>query len=350
MDDRTGAAAHRRANVIGLGLIGGSVGLALRAAGWHVSGDDIRADRVEQAQGRGCIDARGLEAGAGVTFVAVPVLTVPDQVKRALTETTGVVTDVGGVKGAIAAAVDDVRFVGGHPMAGSELDGLDGADGSMFSGAVWVLTPTATTADTTFSTVASIVAELGAEVVAMAPARHDEVVAVVSHVPHLTAASLMGVAADRAEEHAALLRLAAGGFRDMTRVASGQPDSWLDICADNRPAIVATLGALIDRLGELRRIVDSDARGELLDRLQQAREARRNLPIHAGHPDELAEVRIPIPDRTGAAAEVFTLAAELGVNITSFEVVHMAESNTGVAVILIAADLADLYRGGLLAR
>ncbi len=358
MDDRSGAAAHRqadvtdprRANVIGLGLIGGSVALALRAAGWHVSGDDIAPDRVEAARGRGCIDRSGLDLTADVTFVAVPVLAVPDQVKRALTETTGVVTDVGGVKGAIAAAVDDARFVGGHPMAGSELDGLDGADGSMFSGAVWVLTPTARTADTTFSTVASIVAQLGAEVVAMAPERHDEVVAVVSHVPHLTAAGLMGVAADRAEEHAALLRLAAGGFRDMTRVASGQPDNWLDVCADNRPAIVATLGALIDRLGELRRIVDTDARGELLDRLQQAREARRNLPIHAGHPDELAEVRIPIPDRTGAAAEVFTLAAELGVNIDSFEVVHVADSNTGVAVILIAADLADLYRGGLLAR
>ena len=84
--------------------------------------------------------------------------------------------------------------------------------------------------------------------------------------------------------------------------------------------------------------------------LQQARDARTNLPIHATHPEELAEVRIPIPDRTGAAAEIFTLAAELGVNIASFEVVHLAESNVGVAVVLVAGDVADLYRGGLLAR
>ena len=184
-------------------------------------------------------------------------------------------------------------------MAGSELDGLDGADGAMFSGAVWVLTPVAGTADITFAHVAGVVAELGAEVVAMAPDRHDEMVAVVSHVPHLTAASLMGVAADRAEEHAALLRLAAGGFRDMTRVASGQPDIWLDICAENRPAIVSALDALIDRLGEMREIVRTDARDDLHDRLQRARDARTNLPIHATHPEELAEVRIPIPDRTG---------------------------------------------------
>ena len=341
---------QRLANVIGLGLIGGSIALALREAGWLVAGDDIDPARIDEALDRGCVDRVGLEAAAAVTFVAVPVLAVADQVKRALADTAGVVTDVGGVKGAIAAAVTDPRFVGGHPMAGSELDGLDGADGAMFSGAVWVLTPTTTTADTTFSTAAAVVAELGAEVVAMPPDRHDEMVAVVSHVPHLTAAGLMGVAVDRAEEHAALLRLAAGGFRDMTRVASGQPDNWLDICAENRPAIVSTLDSLIGRLGELRDLVRDDARTELHARLQRAREARTNLPIHATHPEELAEVRIPIPDRTGAAAEVFTLAAELGVNIASFEVVHLAESNAGVAVVLVAADLADLYRGGLLAR
>ena len=341
---------NRRANVIGLGLIGGSIALALRESGWHVTGDDIDATRVDEARSRGCVDATGLDHGAGVTFVAVPVLAVPDQVKRALADTTGVVTDVGGVKSAIAAAVNDPRFVGGHPMAGSELDGLDGADAAMFNGAVWVLTPVAGTDDVTFAHVAGVVAELGAEVVAMAPDRHDEMVAVVSHVPHLTAASLMGVAADRAEEHAALLRLAAGGFRDMTRVASGHPDIWLDICAENRPAIVSALDALLDRLGEMRQIVQADARDDLQRRLQQARDARTNLPIHATHPEELAEVRIPIPDRTGAAAEIFTLAAELGVNIASFEVVHLVESNVGVAVVLVAADLADLYRGGLIAR
>ena len=141
---------------------------------------------------RGCIDAAGLDARAAITFVAVPVLAVADQAKRALDETAGVVTDVGGVKGAIAAAVTDPRFVGGHPMAGSELDGLDGADGSMFNGAVWVLTPVAATDDVTFAHVAGVVAQLGAEVVAMTPDRHDAMVAVVSHVPHLTAASLMG--------------------------------------------------------------------------------------------------------------------------------------------------------------
>jgi len=342
--------AARRANVSGLGLIGGSIGLALRHRGWHVAGDDADGQVIERARAVGAIDVGGLDPTAEITFVATPVVSLADQVKRVLAETAGLVTDVGSVKAAIAAGTDDPRFVGGHPMAGSELDGLDGADGSMFESAVWVLTPSASTADTTFSAVAQIVADLGADVVALQPERHDELVAVISHVPHLTAATLMGLASDRAEEHASLLRLAAGGFRDMTRIASGQPGMWLDICAENRSAILSGLDGLIEGLTSMRRVVDTDDRDELHRRLTRARDARANLPSRVNQPSELAEVRIPIPDRPGAAAEVFTLAAELGVNIDSFEVVHSVEGNRGVAVVLVDAMRADLYRGGLIAR
>src|ERR687897_859514 len=201
----------------------------------------------------------------------------------------------------------------------------------MFNGVVWVLTPGPHTDGRTLSSVTGVVKLLDAEVVALSPDRHDQVVAVVSHVPHLAAATLMTLAADRGEEHAALLRLAAGGFRDMTRIASGHPDIWLDICAENRPAILSALG-------------------ELLERLQRARDARSNLPSRVSRPEELAEVRIPILDRPGAAAEVFTLAAELGVNVDSFEVVHNAEGTGGVAVVLVDIGVADLFRGGLIAR
>ena len=340
----------RRANIAGLGLIGGSIARALTERGWQVSGDDQLADRVDRALAMGLIQRTGLDPEAEITFVATPVLTLVPQVQRALAVTKGLVTDVGSVKSNLAAAIKDPRFVGGHPMAGSELEGLDGADGSMFEGAVWVLTPSAHTADTTFSEVASIVADLGADVVALPADRHDQVVAVISHVPHLTAATLMGLASDRAEEHAALLRLAAGGFRNMTRIASGHPAIWLDICAENRPAILSALDGLIDGLAAMRKVVDTDDRVELQRRLAKAREARANLPSRVNQPGELAEVRIPIPDRPGGAAEVFTLAAELGVNIDSFEVVHSAEGNRGVAVVLVDAKMADIYRGGLLAR
>ncbi|MDG2233530.1 MAG: prephenate dehydrogenase/arogenate dehydrogenase family protein, partial [Ilumatobacter sp.] len=329
------SAPQRRANVIGLGLIGGSIALALQERGWTVSGDDAREPTLMAALERGVIDATGLDQQAEITFVAVPVLAVADQVKRALAETTGLVTDVGSVKGPVCRAHDNRRFVGGHPMAGSEFDGLDGAQADLFNSAVWVLTPLETSDDATFAQVNRIIASLGADVVALRPERHDQLVAVVSHVPHLTAATLMGMASERAEEHAALLRRAAGGFRDMTRVASGQPDIWIDICSENKVAIMSALDGLIAGLSEIRDVVAVDDHDVLRARLQAAREARTNLPSRVVRPEDLAEVRIPIPDRAGAAAEVFTLAAELGVNIANFEVVHLAESNRGVAVVLI---------------
>jgi prephenate dehydrogenase len=344
------SAPQRRANVIGLGLIGGSIALALQERGWTVSGDDARQPTLRAAIERGVIDATGLDPHAEITFVAVPVLAVSDQVDRALAATTGLVTDVGSVKGPVCRAHDDRRFVGGHPMAGSEFDGLDGAQADLFNSAVWVLTPLSTSDDATFAEINSIIASLGADVVALSPERHDQLVAVVSHVPHLTAATLMGMASERAEEHAALLRLAAGGFRDMTRVASGQPDIWIDICSENKAAIMSALDGLIAGLSEIRDVVAVDDHDVLRARLQAARDARTNLPSRVVRPEDLAEVRIPIPDRAGAAAEVFTLAAELGVNIANFEVVHLAESNRGVAVVLIDETTSEVFRGGLIAR
>lgn len=338
------------ANVLGLGLIGGSVALALVGAGYVVGGSDSDSAKIADAIERGIIQHAGLFPDAAITFVATPVGTVVEQVSRALTMTTGVVTDVGSVKAHVAREIHDPRFVPGHPMAGSELDGLDGADATMFDGAVWVLTPTDHTSDSAVALVAGLASRFGAEVVALEPGQHDDVVAVVSHVPHLTAATLMRLADTRSEEHLALLRLAAGGFRDMTRIASGRPNIWLDICDQNADAIVRGLDALIGGLKDMRDIVMSHDRSALLAQLEQARLARMNLPTNAGPVENLAEVRIPIPDRPGSAADVFTLSGELAVNIFDFEVVHSVEGDRGVMVIVIRAEHADVFRGGLIAR
>ncbi|MEY4365772.1 MAG: putative prephenate dehydrogenase [Actinomycetota bacterium] len=340
----------RTANVIGLGLIGGSVCLALRRAGFVVHGDDSSAERVAEALERSVIDRSGLDPAAEVTFVATPVNEIPAGVRLALETTTGWVTDVGSVKAPVASSCPDPRFVPGHPMAGSELHGLDGADATMFETAVWVLTPTRNTSDDAFAAVAGVVSRLGAEVVALDPVRHDDIVAMVSHVPHLTAATLMGLADTRSEEHLALLRLAAGGFRDMTRIASGQPGIWADICRQNRDSIVRGLDGLITGLTEMRDVVAAGNETRLLENLERARLARMNLPARAGAVEDLVEVRIPIPDRPGAAAEVFSLSGELGVNVVDFEVVHSAEGDRGVMVLVVRSEHVDIFRGGLLAR
>src|SRR5437879_1464644 len=201
----------------------------------------------------GAIDAVGDDPDAELTFVATPV----GSVAAAVSGRPGVVTDVGSVKASIVAAVDNPRFVGGHPMAGSEQEGVDGSRADLFQGAVWVLTPVATTDHAAHALVRSVVSSFGAEVVELPPERHDALVAVVSHVPHLTAASLMRLASERSEEHAALLCLAAGGFRDMTRIAAGHPGIWPDICIENQEAITEVLDLLIAELTAMRHRVET---------------------------------------------------------------------------------------------
>ncbi len=344
----------RRAAVVGIGLIGGSLGLALRARGWHVTGRDADPGAAEEAKAAGALDAVGEDPEAEITFVATPVGAVAEEVARVLGQPglrpDAAVTDVGGVKAPVVAALNDPRFVGGHPMAGSEQVGLPAADPELFVGATWVLTPTAATDPGAYARVQAAARSLGAEVLSLSPEQHDDLVAVVSHVPHLTAATLMNVADRRAAEHAALLRLAAGGFRDMTRVAAGHPGIWPDVCAENRQAIVAGLDALVEALSQVREQVAAGDRTGLLADLVHAAEARRSLPARAVRPERLVELRVPVPDRPGVLAEITTTAGDLGVNISDLEIAHSAEGPRGVLVLVVDADAAGRLGDALGAR
>lgn len=336
-----------RAVVVGTGLIGGSIGMGLRQSGWHVTGRDQDPDRARRALDLGALDAVGDDPDATITFLATPVRAIAGEARQALALGPGLVTDVGGVKASIVDAVADPRFVGGHPMAGSELEGVDGASPDLFQGATWVLTPTAGTDAAAYAQVRQIVTTLGAEVVALPPERHDALVAVVSHVPHLTAATLMRLADERSEEHRALLRLAAGGFRDMTRIASGHPGIWPDICGENRTAIVEVLDELMSALHDMRQVVAKGDREGLLATLEQARAARVNLPARLRTAADLREVRVPVPDRPGVLAEVTTLATELDVNIVDLEIAHSTEGERGVLIMLIEAGAVAVFRRAL---
>jgi prephenate dehydrogenase len=338
-----------RAVVVGTGLIGGSIGLRLRQLGWHVTGHDAVEARAQEALALGALDAVGTDPTADITFVATPVKAVAGLARAALASGPGVVTDVGSVKAAVVDGVAHPRFVGGHPMAGSEQEGVEGATAELFEGATWVLTPTAGTDAGAYAQVRQVVRALGAEVLALPPDRHDTLVAVVSHVPHLTAAMLMRQAATRSEEHRVLLRLAAGGFRDMTRVASGHPGIWPDICDDNRAAITDVLDELIHALDEVRQVVAKGDREGLFDTLEQARAARLNLPARLRTPADLRELRVPVPDRTGVVAEVATLATDVDVNIVDLEIVHSTEGDRGVIVMLVAGASAEAFRRALMA-
>ncbi len=339
-----------RAWIIGCGLIGGSLAAALTERGWHVSVTDADPEVVKLALERNLAAAEGPDPEAEIVFCAAPVGVIPALAAEALEICPGVVTDVGSTKKFVVDSVDGERFVGGHPMAGSEQDGIAGADPNLFIGATWVLTPKADTEATIFSTVRAVVRSLGAEVLTMPADVHDQMVAQVSHVPHLTAAALMTLADESTVEHRALLRLAAGGFRDMTRISAGRPSIWPDIIASNTGSITAGLDALIGRLTSMRDAVVEGRSDELLRRLERARTARINLPTGITMSDRLVEFAIPIPDRPGEIAAIATLATELDVNIHDLELTHSGEGRRGIMILLTDADARDLLVGGLVAK
>lgn len=344
---------QRTALIIGVGLIGGSIGRCLHDAGWRVLGRDRSTGHLERAIELGVIDEiapAGRLEDVDLTFVATPVGAIADGVREALADTTGLVTDVGSVKTPLLELMSDPRFLGGHPMAGSEQEGVDGARSDLFEGRTWVLTPVEATDDDAFAMIRAVVSGFGAEVVSLPPARHDSMVAIVSHVPHLTAASLMGLADERSSEHRGLMRLAAGGFRDMTRIAASHPGIWPDICNENRDAIVAELDRLVATLSDVRSIVANGDREALVAVLDRARTARLALPARFARAEDLAELRIPVADQKGALAGITMIATELDVSIADIEIAHSVEGDEGVVILLVEATNGQRLRDGLIDR
>lgn len=336
--------ASRRAHVVGLGLIGASVARALGAAGWSVTGEDQDPSVAREALEEGVVLEGGFDDVVELCVVATPagsVLAVAREILRDWASPDLVVTDVAGVKASIARGVDDPRFVAGHPMAGSEKRGIAGSRADLFQGCTWVLTPTARTQPDTYSRLHGYLREVGANVVAVSPDDHDRLVALASHVPHLLAGALMNEAARAAEEDAVLLQLAAGGFRDMTRVAAGDPGIWPDILVENRTAVVSTLAALERRLAGLREALGAEDRSTLEGSLRSAAHARRALPGRALSAENLAYLRVTVTDRPGELAGVTRTASEMLVNIYDIEIAHGIEGVGGTLLLAVDARQAE---------
>jgi prephenate dehydrogenase len=347
--------------VVGTGLIGGSVGLATRAASpsTRVVGFDVDNRAVRAALDRAAITDAAPSVTAAVEnadliVLAAPVDAIPDtcrHVARARGR-SAVVTDVGSAKERVvrdAEALLGGSFVGGHPMAGSERRGVEAADPGLFEGAPWVLTPTTTTSSAAYAAVSQFVAGLGARPVALAPELHDALVARLSHVPQLAASALVD-AALTAGDREELLRLAAGGFRDTTRIAASSPELWVSILKSNRAAVLDALDGLSGRLAAARAMISGrrwDELGAWLDRSRSARLELFSKPGYGGPPIGLAMM---VPDRPGVLAEVTTQASGLGVNIEDLRIVHSTEGGRGrLEVIVAGEEAAEALSGALTA-
>jgi len=347
-----------RVTVIGAGLVGSSIALAIREAGaGRVVLVDADADVRERAAALGIAEqvlssVQDAVADADIVIAAVPAGAVPDVLSVAATATPrgAILTDAASLKLTSTLEVTSrlrdsgtgpERFVGGHPMAGSERSGPEAADAQLFQGATWVLTPTAATADATLTELSAFLRRLGARVVALPPEQHDELVAVVSHLPQVVASTLAAVAADAIEATGdAVLAVAGGGFRDTTRIAASDPGLWVPILSGNRVAVLEALDAYTGRLEQVRAAV-AEARWEELRALLARASAARQRLVPKAAPAAVGDVVVPMDDRPGQLATATTALGAAGINVEDLAMRHAGDGGRGALLVRVAAgDLA----------
>lgn len=323
--------------IVGIGLIGGSIGLGIRQRflAERVIGLDPDPVALDAAVWLGAIDEAKLQPGPWLAEMTLVVLASPARTLLASAESLrpylgprAILTDVGGVKAPIVAAMSDLRFVGGHPMAGSEKIGVVNASAAMLENAVWVLTPTAQTDREALAAVRRFVEHLGAKPIETSPEQHDRLVAAVSHVPYLVALALTQLIANDHDRDLMML-LAAGGFRDLTRVASGSPRMSRDMVVGNRDAVRLALKGFKEQLEVFNRLLDDPE--ELLRRAEGAKHSRDSLPIvkRSLLPARF-EVVIAVPDRPGELARITKALGDADVNIKDIEVLGIREAGGAV--------------------
>lgn len=336
-----------KVTIIGVGLIGGSLALSWKAR--QVVGEIVgvarRPETIKAAIEVGAID-RGtlsLEEGvrdADVVIIATPVRTILPTaiaVKDHLKE-GAIVTDVGSTKSWLCQEVwrvfgDEALFIGGHPMAGSERAGVEAADPYLFQNAPFILVPPpghGLRIQEKLEQLQSLVRATGAIPLTMSGDQHDAIVATVSHLPHLVAASLVNTATFRSTSFPLLLELAAGGFRDTTRIASGIEDVWIDICQTNAEPIAESMEVFLGQLTEMLEAVKSRDEEALRALLSRARKARDDLPAKSkGILGTVFDIVVEMVDRPGAIHEITGIIGRAGINVIDIEILRVREGEGG---------------------
>jgi prephenate dehydrogenase len=342
-----------RVAVVGTGLIGTSIAMAAARVGCDVVGWDPDPVALASAVARQPMrTAQSLEEAASratIVVICAPIPVIGELAARALAAAPdAVVTDAGSIKEHVVRDVEDRagveaqrRFVGGHPMGGSERSGPEHAAASIVDGIVWALTPSAEAELQALERLEAWVELIGARPVRMAPERHDRLVAFVSHLPQVASTALMALAATEEADEPDILLLAAGGFRDLTRLASSNPALWSQILLANPEAIAGAIDLYTARLSELR---DQILRGEgeaVRGTFDRAKGARLRLAAKPQVRAGVAVLQVTVPDRPGALAELTLALAEASVNIEDLQIVHSPEGGRGIVHLTVAADATD---------
>lgn len=334
-----------RIAILGVGLIGGSIGLATgRRAGAQVTGYDPDERVLKKALAIGAIDSAASDIASAVkdaeaVFVAAPVGALAETVHQALAGAGRdcVVSDVGSTKRVLAAAGADERFVGGHPLAGAETAGVEHAREDLFEGAVWYLTPASgNTAGVLYERLHRLLAAIGAQPTAIDADTHDRLLAAVSHLPHVLANVLVAQAAGTLGE-AAQGRVPAVGpsFRDATRVAGANSAIWTDIYISNRDALLAAIDDFSARLAEARRTLAEGEGAAITAWNEAARADREKLLGRGGDEQAVVELRASVPNRPGVIAELALALGGAGVNILDMALSPSEDNRQGVVALWV---------------
>ena len=336
-----------RLAIVGTGLIGASVGLAAKRGGATVVGFDEERATAEVAAERGAVDEVAATLGealqsAELAVVAVPVGHLAGRVKAVL-EASGeqcTVTDVGSTKAAVcAAAGGSARFIGGHPVCGSEARGPEHASADLFDGATWFLSPLPQSEPDRYRLVHGFVGELGATPVAVDPGAHDRLVALTSHLPHVLANVLVNQAGSTRIDGHRPLSSAGGSLRDMTRVAGANPRIWVDIYLDNAEVLRSALAEHRRGLEQVEAALESGDAGFLARWIGEAALNRRGMITEAyGDPGRLHRLRIHVPDRPGVLAGITQALGAERINIEDFELQHVSPDRGGTLTVLVAGE------------
>lgn len=343
---------QRTVGVFGMGLLGGSVALGLRERflAREVHAFDLDPAALEAALAIGAADVIHTRLGDWVGQLDLGVLAVPVRALEAIARELAPLAradsrwlDIGSVKGPVVAALEPLlpHYVGTHPMAGRETPGVQNAYAGLLQSAVWVVTPSARTDAADLAAAEALISDLGAYPVRIDPERHDRLVARVSHVPWMLATALnLWIDGDADREH--LLFLAAGGFRDLTRVASGSPQMSRDMVLENRAEVRAALSDLAHVLDAL--AAELDDPGALLASAERGKRTRDALPIvRRSMLPRTFDVVVALPDRPMELAKLFTVLGQHALNVRDVEVLKIRETG-GEAIRVGVADAADRER------
>lgn len=324
--------------IIGVGLIGGSLGLALKESPLidQITGFDRDHESLVKAVEIGAIDCPvKLEEGAAsadIIFLCTPLRFYPqiiEDIKPHLRAGT-IISDVGSTKQEVGRIFNSlppgIWAIGGHPMAGAETKGIYGADRYLFENAVYVLTPDPGIPQDVLQLLSDLLASTGARIKVMDAGLHDKIVATISHIPHLAAVALVGIT----EADNDSLMLAAGGFRDTTRIASSDPGLWEDILFSNREPVLTELEHLIKNLNKIKMALQLNNHGVIQNELGQAKEIRDRIPrLRKGLIPEFCDIVCIVPDQPGIIGQLGQILGNEGINIVDIEILRVREGDGG---------------------